>query len=258
MAKSTKQKYQLNDFFGNSNKYYLMGVQCYDNLFPFLAKLERFFGTRVTYLDACEDALEDSNYLFARAYTRLTDPCDISFFIIENKSSTFNQQDYPVLKKERNLNFHTLSLFDEYCYLLNKQGLCLYPWEHSDCDYLFLFFAPKESNLDAFAEGLKKLPKTRILTTENWFEAEPVPQPKTKEYKAKLERRQFFENFFCSCEIAMIEREQRDIVQRMSNVTRIPLVNLSRPSFADLYDADSIPHFTSPYVEFLRKDPSFE
>lgn len=258
MPKNTKVKYQISDFFGDTNNYYIAGIQSYDTFFPFLAKLEHFFGTNVSYLDASEDALENTDYNFARAYTRLNDPCEITLFIIENKSTTFHQNNYPVLKKERNLNFHTLSLFDEYCYLLNRQGLRLYSWEHSDCDYLLLFFSSKKNNLDGFINSLKQLPQTRIFTTSNWFEEEDAVQPKTKEYKEKKQRQSFFENFFCSCEIAMIEREQRNIKRCMANVTSIPAANLIRSPFELMFDFDNIPEFTSQYVEFLAKDPSFE
>jgi len=166
--------------------------------------------------------------------------------ILENKSTLFNQKGYPTAKKEKNLSFHTLSLFDEFCYILNTQGIFIHQWEHTDCDYLLLYSAHKDSNINSFHDKLQHIPKARTKTTDNLF-AEDVPD------KEKSAKRKFFEDIFCNAEIRIDQWEQENIKRILGN-TQIPDNNL--PEIFTLYK-DITPIFTSEYMEFVRRDPSY-
>lgn len=247
MARKKQPAYNINDFFGNTNQYHLLGAQTGESFFVFLAQLERYLHTDVRSVGEIEHNSSDFDCQFQMAFARLKEPCDITLIILENKSTLFNQKGYPTAKKEKNLSFHTLSLFDEFCYILNSQGICLYPWEHTDCDYLLLFYARKESNVSDFFNQLFHIPKVRTKAATNLF-AEDIPD------KSKSAKRKFFEDIFCDAEIRINQWEQ-DNTKRLLGNTKIPDNNL--PEIYKLYE-DITPVFTSEYLEFVKKDPSYE
>lgn len=246
MARTKKPTYNFNDFFGNTNQYHLLGAQTGESFFAFLAQLERYLHTDVRTIGDIEYHSKDYDCQYQMAFSRITELCQITLIILENKSTLFNQKGYPTAKKERNLSFHTLSLFDEYCYILNAQGIYIHPWEHTDCDYLLLYYAHKDSNINSFHDRIQCIPKARVKTTDNLF-AEDVPD------KEKSAKRKFFEDIFCTAEIKIAQWEQ-DNTKRLLGNTKIPDNNL--PEIYKLYE-DITPVFTSEYMEFVRKDPSY-
>ena len=222
MARTKKPTYNFNDFFGNTNQYHLLGAQTGESFFAFLAQLERYLHTDIRTIGDIEYHSKDYDCQYQMAFARITEPCQITLIILENKSTLFNQKGYPTAKKERNLSFHTLSLFDEFCYILNSQGIYIHPWEHTDCDYLLLYSANKDSNINNFHEMLQK--------------------------------RKFFEDIFCTAEIKIDQWEQ-DNTKRLLGNTKIPNNNL--PEIFTLYEGIT-PVFTSEYMEFVQRDPSYE
>ena len=246
MARTKKPTYNINDFFGNTNQYHLLGVQTGESFFSFLATLERYLGTDIRSIGEIEHIGKDFECQFQMAFAKIKEPCDISLIILENKSTLFNQKGYPTAKKEKNLSFHTLSLFDEFCYILNSQGIYLHQWEHTDCDYLLMYYARKDINIAGFSDYLFHIPKARSLSYPDLF-ADEIPD------KAKSAKRKFFEDIFCDAEIRIAQWEQNDMKRLLGN-TKIPDNNL--PEIYKLY-ADITPIFTSEYVEFVRKDPSY-
>ena len=247
MARQKKPTYNFNDFFGNTNQYHLLGAQTGESFFAFLAQLERFLHTDVRTIGEIDYHSKDYDCQYQMAFARITEPCQITLIILENKSTLFNQKGYPTAKKEKNLSFHTLSLFDEFCYILNTQGIFIHQWEHTDCDYLLLYSAHKDSNISSFHDKLQHIPKARTKTTDNLF-IEDVPD------KEKSAKRKFFEDIFCNAEIRIDQWEQENIKRILGN-TQIPDNNL--PEIFSLYK-DITPIFTSEYLEFVKKDPSYE
>ncbi len=248
MARKNQKRptYNFNDFFGNVNQYHLVGAQTGESFFSFLATLERYLCTDIRSIGELEHSSKDFECKFQMAFAKIKEPCDISLIVLENKSTLFNQKGYPTAKKERNLSFHTLSLFDEFCYILNSQGICIHQWEHTDCDYLLLYYAKKDSGISSFSDLLYHIPKAHSHPCPDLF-ADDIPDAN------KSAKRKFFEDIFCDAEIRIAQWEQNDMKRLLGN-TKIPDNNL--PEIYKLY-ADIVPIFTSEYVEFVRRDPSY-
>lgn len=250
MAKQKKPTYNFNDFFGYSNQYHLMGAQTGESFFTFLAKLGHYLQADVRVVGQTDYHSDKYDCHYLMAFTQLENPF-ITLIILENKSTLFNQKGYPTAKKERNLSFHTLSLFDEFCYILNSQGICIHQWEHTDCDYLLMYYANKEDNIDSFHEKLLHIPKTRVKATPNLF-VEEVPD------KKKSPKRKYFEDLFCDAQLKINQWEQDNIKRVMGNI-KIPDQNLSE-QYKYLYEDLTPPVvvFNSKYLEFVKKDPSYD
>lgn len=248
MARKKKPAYNFNDFFGNSNQYHLLGAQTAASFISFLAELENHLHTDVRSISEIQHNGKDYDCQFQLAYAKLTEPCEITLVVLENKSTLFNQKGYPTAKKEKKLSFHTLSLFDEYCYILNSQGICIHQWEHTDCDYLLLFYTRKEINISSLYDLLYHIPKAITKEPSDKLFADDIPD------KEKSAKRKFFEDIFCQAEIQIAQWEQENTKRLLGN-TKIPDNNL--PEIYKLYE-DITPIFTSEYLEFVKKDPSYE
>lgn len=248
MARTKKPTYNFNDFFGNSNQYHLAGAQTKESFFVFLSTLERYLKTDIHSIGEFEYNSKDYDCCYQLAFARLNEPCDITLVILENKSTLFNQKGYPTSKKEKNLSFHTLSLFDEFCYILNSQGISVYQWPHTDMDYLLMYYARKESNISEFEQALSRIPKARVTADPDLFTDELPDQKKSP-------KRKFFEDIFCDAEIRILRWEQEHVAQLLAHKTKIPDNNL--PEFFKLYE-DITPIFTSEYLHFAEIDPSYE
>ena len=247
MARKKKPTYNFNDFFGNANQYHLLGAQTKESFFVFLATLERYLKTSIHSVGELEYNSKDYDCQYQMAFAKIKEPCDISLIILENKSTLFNQKGYPTAKKERNLSFHTLSLFDEFCYILNSQGICIHQWPLTDMDYLLLYYARKESNTNEFDQKLSSIPIAKVSADNELFAADIPDQQKST-------KRMFFEDLFCDAEIRIAQWEQ-DNNKRLLDNTKIPDNNL--PEIYKLYE-DITPIFTSEYLRFAEIDPSYE
>lgn len=261
MARNSKKApdNQLQDSFGNRNRYYLLGVQDDESLFPFLLKMSKHLKTQVHGLGEYEGTCADHEYSFSMAFAQVTEPCDVSVVIIENKCSLFLHDGYPTSKKECKLNFHTLSMFDEYCYLLNRQGLTLFNWDFMDCDYLILFYAGKEfaNEIEKFTALLKHIPQAKsFFLEEDWFKTDDDGK-KAKKDKLKTGRREFFEELFCYSQIQINQWHQRHTRELLSDKVKLPLANIQGLFFDEIYDEGCTPEFNSQFVKFIDHDPSY-
>ncbi|MCQ2265699.1 MAG: hypothetical protein MJZ46_06640 [Bacteroidales bacterium] len=248
MAKKAKVTPQIDDFFGNARQYKLLGLQSGESFFIFLKTLENYLHTDVRFL--AEVPINESQFqgAFQSAFTEMPNMGDSTIIILENKSTLFNQSGYPTSKNEKNLSFHTLSLFDEYGYILNSQGICLHNWEHTDCDYLILISAIKEYDLTDLMEILHHIPKSKLKTTNDIFAVEITAKKKSK-------MRVFFEDIFCTAEIQINEWKSQNNLRLLLGTTHIPETNIPEDY---LFYEEFTQTFTSKYLEFAYKDPSYD
>ena len=86
MARKKQPTYNFNDFFGNANQYHLMGAQTSESFFVFLATLERYLKTDVHFVGVFEYNSKDYDCQYQMAFARLSEPCDITLVIMENKT----------------------------------------------------------------------------------------------------------------------------------------------------------------------------
>lgn len=249
MAKKKKTSISLDDFFGNDNKYGLLGVQSGESFFSFLNTMSRFLHRDYHSIGDVNLTDNPDNCRYSMAFALLKEPWKISTIIVENKSSLFNSGGYRTSKAEKNLSFHTLSLFDEYKYILNSQGDYLFQWPYADCDYLVLFYAKKEYNIDGFLEKMKHIPRATSFFSEDFF-------PKTDANIKKDARRCFFEDLFCDASIRINNWKERRNHRLMNNLTRIPEENL--PEIFKLLYSNITPVFNNEHIRFLKIDPSYE
>lgn len=248
MAKKAKITPQIDDFFGNAKQYKLLGLQSGESFFLFLKKLGNYLHTDVRFL--AEVPINDPKFQgsFQSAFAEIPNMGESTLIILENKSTLFNQSGYPTSKNEKNLPFHTLSLFDEYGYILNSQGICIHNWEHADCDYLLLLSSLKEHDTNDLIDLLNHIPQSRLKLTNDIFSEEIAAKKKSK-------MRVFFEDIFCTAEIKINEWKSQNNQHLLLGTTHLPDVNV--PENYKLYE-EFTQTFTSKYLKFTYKDPSYD
>lgn len=248
MAKKAKDIPRIDDFFGIAKQYHLLGVQTGESFFPFLGTLANYLQSDVRSLSEFCHNTDNYSGQYQMAFSELVNYEGCTLIILENKSTLYNQKGYPTSNKEKNLSFHTLSLFDEYCYILNSQGICQFKWEHTDCDYLLLIAAPKSHDLRSLMNVLTQIPKAKTMVTDNLFN-ENVPN------KQKSKMRIFFEDLFCTAEIKINTWKEEYDKRLLLGTTHVPSANL--PDIYKLYE-EFTQTFTSKYLRFAYSDPSYD
>jgi len=159
--------------------------------------------------------------LFSVFYAEYSQQESIHCLLVENKAAISNQQELFISKAEEKLPFQTLSLFDEYLYLFNKQGFRCFDFDIEDIDYLLLLFARKEIENEVFLQFLKN-----ILP----FKAKDVSYLLKKEQtsgEAKIVS--FLKDFYCKYEVRANQSSRKRKLELLSPVKQIPKQNLQFP-----------------------------
>ncbi|MEG1555829.1 MAG: hypothetical protein RR356_03800 [Bacteroidales bacterium] len=243
MGKKKPQRHNLKGFFGNTKDYYVFAVKSDLPLFSLALHLCRYFGCEFSYLGELESFENEYDTHFKMVYSKASEMDDIHFTILENKTTLFHHSAYPKSKNERNLNFHTLSLFDEYLYIFNAQGIYLHSWQYVDYDYVFLIYTEKGRNIDDFLSKLLQYEKFKSKEATDLLEI-------AKDGNSK--RVYFLQDLFCMVEIKISEFYKKKQNDLLSLRKEIPTANLLYKGYEEI-----TPVYKSTFIEYLKEDPSF-
>jgi len=222
MAKKKKNtSLNIPDFFGVYNTYKIFALKSETSIIPFANKLGKIQHTTFTILPGFEYNTDKFFAVFSVFYAEYSQQESIHCLLLENKAVIDNQQELFISKAEQKLSFQTLSLFDEYLYLFNKQGFRCFDFELEDIDYLLLVYAKKEIDNEIFLQFLRNM--------------EPL---KAKDISFMLKREQtsteakivsFLRDFYCKYEVKASQFSRRKKRSHLSPVQHIPKQNLQFP-----------------------------
>jgi len=248
MAKKKKQIFDIQDFFGTYNTYRIFALKSELPTCMLVNQLGQATQTSYTILHAFEHSLDRYSALFSVFYTVYSKQESIHCLLLENKAAISNQQELFVSKAEQNLSFQTLSLFDEYLYLFNRQGLRCYDLNLDDIDYLLLLFAKKEIDHELFSCFYKSIEPFNIHDVSYLLKKEQTSA------EAKIVA--FLRDFYCKYEVKANQFSRRKERELLSPVKQIPDQNLQFPIPARLeYNAvaDYL-QLSDEYLALLRGD----
>ena len=248
MAKKKKQIFNISDFFGAYNTYRIFALQSELPTFMFANQLGKAAQTSFTILPAFEYNFNRYSAIYSVFYAVFSQQESIHCLLLENKAAISNQQELFVSKAEQNLSFQTLSLFEEFLYLFNKQGLRCFDMALEDMDYLLLLFAKKEIDKTIFSRFSKSIEQFKVQDVSYLLKKEQT--------SAEAKIVDFLRDFYCNYEVKanqLSRRRERDL---LAPVRQIPAQNLQFPIPARLeYNAvaDYL-QLSEEYLQLLRLD----
>ena len=248
MAKKRKKTFNIPDFFGAYNTYKIFALQSELSTFTFANQLGQATHATFTMLPGFEYNSDRFSALFSVFYAVYSHLEPVHCLLLENKAVISNQHEIFVSKAEQNLSFQTLSLFEEYLYLFNKQGLRCFDMKHEDMDYLLLLFAKKEIDKGLFSQFSKNLEP---------YKAQDVSYLLKKEQTAaEVKTVAFLRDFYCKYEVKANQFSRKRERDLLAAVKQIPAQNLQFPIPARLeYNvmADYL-QLSEEYLQFLREE----
>lgn len=240
MAKKSNPQFKVDDFFGTQKDYYVFGIQSGKSLFRLAADLGKVFACDFFYLEqyAIKDKPELSYHLM---YAPISESEELHCFLLENKTSHDSQ--FNVVETEKNLSFHTMSLFEDDFYILNNKGLRLFTWPFLNVDFLMFFYTEKDRNIAWFFEQLQSIPRLKILEVSDFMQYKKSPN--------HIQRRKFFQNLFCDVEI----KSRNFMKKRAETIFHLPMHNHSENNQFSLND-NLLRPLNLEYIDYLVTDPS--
>ena len=216
MAKKNKNTLKIYDFFGIYNTYRIFALQSELSAFPFANLLGKLENTTFTLLPDFEYISDKFSAHFTVFYAEFAQTDSIHCLLLENKTIRFNQHDYYISKSERKLSFQTLSLFDEWLYLFNKEGLHCFDAAFTNIDYLLLLYAKKDIDSEIFERFLNNIAPLKVQDASDLL---------IKENRVTS----FLRDFYCKHEVTTNLLSIRKKMDLLAPVKQIPKQNLHEP-----------------------------
>lgn len=251
MKKKKTPSIGITDFFGTTRNYYILGAESDLGLYPFTLKVQRFCQGSFSYLGEFEPAVTDLGASFRMMYSPFSNREKINMIILENKTFGFNDAYLLKSNKEKDLQFQTLSLFEEPFYIFNRQGTFLHKipvYPHINpaviFDYLILIFTEKEQNIDEFISFLCREKKIHC------YDISPILNGSSSADKKRI---LFIQELFCHAEVKISKFLQQKDQDLLAEKKSIPARNLNNSMRPELFF-----RMESEYQSLLKGDPSFE
>jgi len=248
MAKKKKNTLNIHDFFGTYNAYRIFALKSDSSVFPFANQLGQAIQTTFTILPCFEYNSDKYFALFTVFYAEYSQQDSFHCLLVENKAVISNQQELFISKAEEKLSFQTLSLFEEFLYLFNKQGFRCFDTDFEDIDYLLLLFAKKNIENEMFSQFLKKIETFKVKDVSYLLEKNQT----SNETKIVV----FLKDFFCKYEVRshqFLRKKEKDL---LAPITQLPRQNLQYPIPILLENnalADNL-QLSSEYLRFLEEE----
>jgi len=242
MAKKSNPQFKVDDFFGTQNDYYVFGVQSGKSLFRLAADLGNLFDCDFFYLEQYT-VKENPDLNYHLMYAPISESKEIHCFLMENKT-THDSQFY-VAETEKKLSFHTMNLFEDDFFILNKKGLRLFTWPFLNADFLMLFYTEKDRNITSFFEKIQSLPRLKLVQDFDIM--------KYKQSSPHIKRRKFFQNLFCEIEI----KSRNFMKQRLETIFHLSMDDHRENTQFSLND-NLLRPLNLEYINYLVADPSEE
>jgi len=248
MAKRKKNALHIHDFFGTYNAYRIFAIKSESSVFPFANQLGQAIHTTFTILPAFEYNSEKYSALFSVFYAEYAHQESLHCLLLENKAAISNQQELFISKAEEKLSFQTLSLFEEFLYLFNKQGFRCFDTELEDIDYLLLLFAKKDIESEMFSQFLKNIEPFMATDISHILEREQTAS------ETKIVA--FLKDFFCKYEVKAHQFSRKKEKDLLAPVTQLPRQNLQYPIPILLENHTLADHLqiSSEYLKLLEEE----
>jgi hypothetical protein len=248
MAKAKKnQSVNMAQFFGMCNTHRIFALQSELSAFPFANQLGKAENTTFTILHDFDYHSNQYSAFFSVFYAEYSQQESIHCLLLQNKAAINNQNELFVSKAEKNLRFQTLSLFDEYLYLFNKQGLHCFDAPIENIDYLLLLFAKKDIENDMFSQFIKNVSPFNAKDVTYLLEKEQTSS------EAKIST--FFKDFYCKYEVKANMLSKNRAAALLAPVQQIPKEN--QPSNLARLENEALAgnvQLSEEYVRFLKEE----
>jgi hypothetical protein len=245
MATRKTSGININDFFGLSKKYMVCAVKSDLGLYPFILQLRKCCHVDFSFLGTFKPDIPKYGAHFLMMYSITSDAEKMNVVVLENKTSHFNEAEKIHSKTERNLNFQTLSLFDDFLYIFNSQGKFLFKSDFPDYDYLILIYTAKEQDFTSFTSQLSYYKSLKLVYNSK--------VPVNSSNKLEMSKIAFLKELFCSVEMNISEFKNQIDNRLLSKRKSIPFINLTNQSRIELSRV-----MNTKYVDLLNKDISFD
>lgn len=247
--------FEIHDFFGTTKDYYLFAVRSPQALLPLAAKLANFLQRDFSIVNEyqLDNELFTANFNVACCTWSKHDGTQL--LLVENK--TTNGETKVVSKTERHLNFRTLSLFEDFYYIFNADGMRIEPWQFADVDFLCLIYTKKEFGIAPIREKLVSCP---FIKCEPAIEITDAPRTLTKEEKKVLKNDlkalQNIKNLILELETFAMQFRVKSISKLLAPNQTISAENSRLLSMlcANGSATFSSEEFDSPYLQFLTSE----
>ena len=249
MAKKRKnQLLQIDHFFGTCNTHRIFALQSELSPFPFVNQLGKAENTTFTILHDFDYFSNQYSAYFSVFYAEYSQQESIHCLLLQNKAIINNQKEIFVSKAEKNLRFQTLSLFDEYLYLFNKQGLRCFDAPLENIDYLLLLFAKKDIENEMFLQFIQNISPFHAKDVSYLLERTQTAS------EAKVSS--FLKDFYCKYEVKANIFSKSKAAALLAPVQQIPKENLQYPIPVRLENEMLADHvqLTEEYVKFLADE----
>jgi len=220
-AASKKRSLNIPDFFGVFNTYRIFALKSQLPAYSFANQLGKAQQSTFTILPEFEYNSDRYAATFSVFYAEYSLQESIHCLLLENKAAISNQQKLFVSKAEEKLHFQTLSLFDEFLYLFNKQGFRCFDFEIEDIDYLLLLFARKDIESDIFSQFLAKIEPFHVQNISYILEKEQT--------SGEVKIVSFLRDFYCKYEVYANQQSRKRKLDLLAPVRQIPKENLQFP-----------------------------
>ena len=248
MANKKKKSLNIPDFFGTYNTHRIFAIQSELSVFPFANQLGQAQLTSFTVLPGFEYNSDRYYAIFSVFYAEYSHQESVHCLLLENKAAISNQHEIFVSKTEQKLSFQTLSLFDEYLYLFNKQGFRCFDFGLEDIDYLLLIFAKKEIDNEMFIQFLKNMESLKAKDISYILKKEQT--------SAEAKMVAFLKDFYCKYEVKASQLSTKRKMDLLAPVQKIPNQNLQFPIPVRLENdllADNF-QLSNEYFQFLKEE----
>ena len=235
----------INDFFGLSKKYMVYAVKSDLGLYPFILQMRRYCHVDFSFLGTFKPDIPKYGAHFLMMHSIISDVEKMNVVVLENKTSHFNGTEKIHSKMEKNLNFQTLSLFEDFLYIFNSQGRFLFKSDFTDYDYLILIYTAKELDFTFFTGQLSYYKSLRLV-----YDSKDTANSSNK---AEMSKVTFLKELFCSVEMNVSEFQDQIDNRLLARRKSIPFINLTNQSQVELSRIINI-----KYVDLLNKDVSFD
>jgi hypothetical protein len=247
MAKKKKaSSLNIHDFFGTYNTYRIFALQSELSVFPFANQLGKAEKTTFTILHDFDYSSNQYSAYFSVFYAEYSQQDSIHCLLLQNKAIINNQEEHFVSKAEKNLSFQTLSLFDEYLYLFNNQGLRCFDAPLENVDYLLLLFAKKDIENEMFLQFIHNI--SLFNAKDASFLLERV------QTSAEQKVSSFLKDFYCKYEVKANRLSRNRAATLLAPVKKIPILNQQFPIPVRLENealAENM-QLSEEYVRFLE------
>jgi len=210
----------INDFFGAYSAYKIFALKSELSPFPFVNELGHSLSATFTVLPNYKFVSNKLSAYFTVFYAEFAQKESIHCLLLENKTET-NQQELFDSKSDIKPHLLNYSLFEEYLYLFNNNGLRCFDLELSDMDYLLLLFSKKTIENEVFNQFLNHIHPFHAVDVSYLLER--------KQTSTQTMIVSFLRDFYCKYEVTANQLSRRKKMDLLFPVKQIPNQNLQSP-----------------------------